>query len=151
MITLKIKKEIFTLWFIKRYKKREISRNLNISRGTVDKVIKECQHRIRALNLPFNTDLLSHIDDIVIASSINRKRKPYKLTSETLSVIEEMVIHNEKLVSVASEDAKNTKELFEYFQKKQKKEKPNLVTDFSIDYFYKLVREIKVKIHENGI
>lgn len=150
MIPLDKKRDVFILWFIKRFTKREISRRLNISRGTVDKIIKECQQRIVDLNLTLEADLLSHIDEIVVAPLIQRKRKPYKLNEETISFIEEIVINNEKLVRVGSEDAKNTKELFEYFQK-QKKVKPNLMTDFTIDNFYKHVRKIKDKIHEEGI
>ena len=53
-------------------------------------------------------------------------------------------------MATKKEESKNIKELFEDFQK-QKKEKPNIITDFSIDYFYKLVRKIKEKIHEEGI
>lgn len=150
MIPLDKKRDVFILWFIKRHTKREISRKVNMSRGTVDKIIKECQERIGELNLTFDADLFSHMDEIVVASSIQRKRTPYKLTPETISLIEVMVLNNEKLASMGSEDAKNTKKLFEDFQK-QKKEKPNLITDFSIDYFYKLVRKIKDKIHEDGI
>ena len=150
MIPLDKKRDVFILWFIKRHTKREISRKINMSRGTVDKIIKECQERIGELNLTFDADLFSHMDEIVVASSIQRKRTPYKLTPETISLIEVMVLSNEKLARMGSEDAKNTKKLFEDFQK-QKKEKPNLITDFSIDYFYKLVRKIKDKIHEDGI
>lgn len=150
MIPLDKKRDVFILWFIKRHTKREISRKVNMSRGTVDKIIKECRERIGELNLTFDADLFSHMDEIVVASSIQRKRKSYKLTSETISLIEVMVLNNEKLARVGSEDAKNIKKLFEDFQK-QKKEKPNLITDFSIDYFYKLVRKIKDKIHEEGI
>ncbi|MEC1264019.1 hypothetical protein LZP85_19030 [Priestia flexa] len=150
MIPLDKKRDVFILWFIKRHTKREISRKVNVSRGTVDKVIKECQERIGALKLTFDADLFSHIDEIVVASSIQRTRTPYKLTPETISLIEEMVLNNEKLARMGLEDAKNIKELFEDFQK-QKKEKPNIITDFSIDYFYKLVRKIKEKIHEEGI
>ncbi|WP_394185110.1 hypothetical protein [Metabacillus halosaccharovorans] len=150
MIPLDKKRDVFILWFIKRHTKREISRKVNMSRGTVDKIIKECQGRIEELNLTFDADLFSHMDEIVVASSIQRKRKPYKLTPDTISLIEEMVLNNEKLARMGSEDAKNIIELFEGFQK-QKKEKPNLITDFSIDYFYKLVRKIKDKIHEEGI
>ncbi|NEY18573.1 sigma-70 family RNA polymerase sigma factor [Bacillus ginsengihumi] len=150
MISLDKKRDVFILWFIKRHTKREISRLINMSRGTVDKIIKECQQRIRELNVSFEADLLSHIDEIVVAPSIERKRKPYKLNAETISFIKELVINNEKLISIDSEDGKSTKEIFEYFQK-QKKEKPNLITDFSLDYFYKKVREIKDEIHEKGI
>ncbi|PLV31809.1 hypothetical protein BSP4_43480 [Bacillus subtilis subsp. subtilis] len=150
MIPLDKKRDVFIHWFIKRHNKREISRKLNISRGTVDKIIRECQQRIVELNLPLEADLLSHIDEIVIAAEIQRKRKPYKLNEETISFIEEIVVYNEKLVRTGSEDAKNTKELFKYFQK-QKKEKPYLMTDFTIDNFYKLVRKVKNKIHEKGI
>ena len=46
MIPLDKKRDVFILWFIKRHTKREISRKVNVSRGTVDKVIKECQERI---------------------------------------------------------------------------------------------------------
>lgn len=150
MITIEQKKDVFILWFIKRHNKREIGRTLNISRGTVDKIIKECQQRIVELNLPLETDLLGHIDKIVVTPLIQRKRKPYKLNEETISFIKELVINNERLNRVGSDDAKFTKELFEYFQK-QKKEKPNLITDFSLDYFYKKVREIKDEIRETGI
>ncbi|MGO1134845.1 hypothetical protein ACTOS9_21275 [Bacillus subtilis] len=150
MIPLDKKRDVFIHWFIKRHNKREISRKLNISRGTVDKIIRECQQRIVELNLPLEADLLSHIDEIVIAAEIQRKRKPYKLNEETISFIEEIVLYNEKLVRTGSEDAKNTKELFKYFQK-QKNEKPYLMTDFTIDNFYKLVRKVKNKIHEKGI
>lgn len=150
MIPLDKKRDVFILWFVKRYNKREISRRINLSRGTVDKIIKECQQRIHELNLTVDADLLSHIDEVVVASEMQRKRKPYKLTVETISFIEDIVVNNEKLVRISSEDAKNTKELFEDFQR-QKKVKPNLMTDFTIDYFYKLVREIKNKIHEKGI
>ncbi|WP_374717468.1 hypothetical protein [Neobacillus sp.] len=150
MIALEKKRDVFIFWFIKRFTKREISRRLNISRGTVDKIIKECQQRIVDLNLTLEADLLSHIDEIVVAPLIQRKRKPYKLNEETISFIKELVINNEKLIRIGSEDAKSTKELFEYFQK-QKKEKPNLITDFSIDNFYKYVRKVKDNIHETGI
>lgn len=150
MITIEQKKDVFILWFIKRHNKSEISRTLNISRGTVDKIIKECQQRIVELNLPLETDLLGRIDKIVVTPIIQRKRKPYKLNEETISFIKELVINNERLNRVGSDDAKSTKELFKYFQK-QKKEKPNLITDFSLDYFYKKVREIKDEIRETGI
>jgi DNA-binding transcriptional regulator LsrR (DeoR family) len=150
MIPLDKKRDVFILWFIKRHTKREISRKVNLSRGTVDKIINECQERIGELNLTLNSDLFSHLDKIVIASSIQRERKPYKLTIETISFIEEMVINNEKLARFGSEDARTIKELFEDFQK-QKKGKPNFMTDFTIDYFYKLVRKTKNKIHEEGI
>lgn len=150
MISLNIKRDVFNFWFIKRYNKREVSRMLNISRGTVDKILKECQQRINELNLTLEADLMSYIDEIVVAPQIQRKRKPYKLNEETISFIKDLVIINEKLIRIDSEDGKSTKELFEYFQK-QKKEKPNLITDFSLDYFYKKVREIKDGIHEKGI
>ncbi|MGG0889330.1 hypothetical protein [Cytobacillus horneckiae] len=150
MIPLDKKRDVFILWFVKRHTKREISRKVNVSRGTVDKIIEECRGKIGELNLSSDADLLSHMDEIVVASSIHRKRKPYKLTPKTISVIEEMVTNNEKLARMGSEDAKSTKDLFEDFQK-QKKEKPNLITDFSIDYFYKLVKKVKDKIHEEGI
>lgn len=150
MIPLDKKRDVFIHWFIKRHNKREISRKLNISRGAVDKIVEECQRRIVELNLPLEADLLSHIDVIVIATEIQRKRRPYKLNEETISFIEEIVVYNEKLMRTGSEDAKNTKELFKYFQK-QKKEKPYLMTDFTIDNFYKLVRKVKDKIHEEGI
>nr|WGD71459.1 hypothetical protein P5645_01020 [Bacillus subtilis] len=87
---------------------------------------------------------------LLLLAEIQRKRKPYKLNEETISFIEEIVLYNEKLVRTGSEDAKNTKELFKYFQK-QKNEKPYLMTDFTIDNFYKLVRKVKNKIHEKGI
>ncbi|EEK91918.1 hypothetical protein bcere0012_51230 [Bacillus cereus BDRD-ST24] len=93
---------------------------------------------------------MSNIEEIVVAPQIQRKRKPYKLNEETLSFIKELVINNEKLIRISSEDAQSTKELFEYFQK-QKKEKPDLIIDFSLDYFYKKVRKIKDEIHETGI
>lgn len=150
MIPLDKKRDVFILWFIKRHTKRKINRMLNISRGTVDKIIEEYQQRIVELNLTLEADLLSHIDEIVVASELQRKRKPYKLNKETLCFIKELVIINEKLTRIGSEDAKSIKELFEYFQK-QKKEKPNLITGFSLDYFYKKVREIKDEIHERGI
>lgn len=150
MIPLDKKRDVFILWFIKRHNKREISKLINMSRGTVNKIIKECQQRIVELNLTLEADLISHIGEIVVSPQIQRKRKPYKLTEETISFIENMVINNERLVRIGSEEAKNTKELFKDFQK-QKKEKPILMTDFTIDYFYKLVREIKDKIHEEGI
>ncbi|MDA2671282.1 hypothetical protein PDQ76_20975 [Bacillus cereus] len=150
MIPLDKKRDVFIHWFIKRYKKRQISRNLNISRGTVDKIIVECQQRIVELNLPLEANLLSNIEEIVVAPQIQRKRKPYKLNEETLSFIKELVINNEKLIRISSEDAQSTRELFEYFQK-QKKEKPDLIIDFSLDYFYKKVRKIKDEIHETGI
>ena len=150
MISSDKKKDIFKLWFIKRHSKREISRMLNISRGTLDKIIKGFQQKIVEINLTLEDDLLSHIDEIVIETSTQRKRKPYKLNEETISYIEEIVVNNEKLVRLGSEEAMTTKELFVYFQK-QKKEKPTLETDFSSDNFYKYVRKIKKVIHENGI
>ncbi|MCM3478952.1 hypothetical protein [Caldibacillus thermoamylovorans] len=150
MISLNKKRDVFILWFIKRHTKREVSRVLNISRGSVDKIINECQQRINELNLRFEADLLSYIDEIVVAPSMQRKRKPYKLNEETISFIKELVINNEKLTRIDSEDAMSTKELFEFFRK-QKKEKPNLITDFSLDNFYKQVKKIKNEIHDKGI
>lgn len=150
MISSDKKRDIFNLWFIKRHNKREISRMLNISRGTLDKIIKRFQQKIVEINLPLEDDLLRHIDKIVIETSTQRKRKPYKLNEETISHIEKIVINNEKLVRLGSEEAMTTKELFLHFQK-QKKEKPSLEKDFSIDTFYKYVRKFKKSIHENGI
>lgn len=150
MISLDKKRDIFNLWFIKRHNKREICRMLNISRGTLDKIIKGFQQKIVEINLTLEDDLLSHIDKIVIETSTQRKRNPYKLNEETISYIKVIVVNNEKLVRLGSEEAMTTKELFVYFQK-QKKEKSTLVTDFSIDNFYKYVRKIKKIIHENGI
>ncbi|QWH03703.1 hypothetical protein EXW52_27430 [Bacillus mycoides] len=150
MVPLDKKRDVFIHWFIKRHKKREISRRLNISRGTINKIISECQQRIVELRLPLEADLLKNIDDIVVVPQVQRKRKPYKLNEETLSFIKELVINNEKLIRINSKNAQSTKELFEYFQR-QKKEKPNLIADFSLDHFYKKVREVKDKIHETGI
>ncbi|WP_157967881.1 sigma factor-like helix-turn-helix DNA-binding protein [Paraliobacillus sp. X-1268] len=146
MIELEKKREVFTLWFSNGYSQREISTILKISRGTVHKIIEECQQMISKLNLSIDEDFLKYIEDIVVESPKQRNRKAYKLNAETISFIKSIVINNERLVKVGSEKAMNTKDLFEYF-KRQKKEKPNLTTDFSIDNFYKRVRTIKNDIY----
>ncbi|WP_117148885.1 hypothetical protein [Paraliobacillus zengyii] len=146
MIELEKKREIFTLWCSNDYSKREISRILKVSRGTVHKIIEECQQMISKLNLSIEEDFLKYIEDIVVESPIQRKRKAYKLNAETISFIKSIVKKNQELIKVGSEKAMNTKELFEYFQR-QKKEMPNLTTDFSKDYFYKLVKNIKKDIY----
>lgn len=102
------------------------------------------------LNLDADADLSEYINMIDVSSTIHRKRKPYKLNEDTLCTIEELVIHNEKLNRIGSIDALNIKELFEHFQSLHK-EKSNIITDFSLDYFYKIVRKIKSNIHENGL
>ena len=143
------KREVFDLWFIQGRTKRDINRTVNISRGTVDKIIKECQENISTLRLGIEVDLSDHVDKIVTPPSKKRKRKSYKLNGETLAYLEKLIIYNERMVRLGSDEAMNTKELFEHFQN-QKKEKPTLKTDFSIDNFYKHVRRIKMSIQEHG-
>ncbi|MEF7663799.1 hypothetical protein V4V24_18425 [Bacillus thuringiensis] len=150
MITLDKRREVFDLWFIKRHAKREISRRLNISRGTIDKIINECQQKIFKLNLAPEADLLKHIEEIIVPPSIKRIRKPYKLNKQTVTFIKKIVIENEKLARLGLDEAKSIKALFEYLQQ-QKKENPNLSTDFTIDNFYKYVRKIREDIHKNGL
>ncbi|MEK4848172.1 helix-turn-helix domain-containing protein [Bacillus sp. FSL W8-0183] len=150
MISIDKKKEIYNLWFIKRLTQREISRQLRISRGTVQKIIKRYQKKILELNLNVDADLSEYINMIDVSSTIHRKRKPYKLNEDTLCAIEELVIHNEKLNRIGSIDGLNIKELFAQFQSLHK-EKSNIITDFSLDYFYKIVRKMKSNIHENGL
>ncbi|MEK4164855.1 MULTISPECIES: sigma factor-like helix-turn-helix DNA-binding protein [Bacillus] len=150
MISIDKKKEIYNLWFIKRLTQRKISHQLGISRGTVSKIIKRYQKKMYELNLDADADLSEYINMIDVSSTIHRKRKPYKLNEDTLCTIEELVIHNEKLNRIGSIDALNIKELFEHFQSLHK-EKSNIITDFSLDYFYKIVRKIKSNIHENGL
>lgn len=150
MISIDKKKEIYNLWFIKRLTQRKISHQLGISRGTVSKIIKRYQKKMYELNLDAYADLSEYINMIDVSSTIHRKRKPYKLNEDTLCTIEELVIHNEKLNRIGSIDALNIKELFEHFQSLNK-EKSNIITDFSLDYFYKIVRKVKNTIHKNGL
>lgn len=150
MINLDKRRDIFDFWFIKRHTKREISRRLNISRGTIHKIINECQQKIFKLNLTLEADLLKHVDEIIDPPYTKTIRKPYKLNAETVTFIEQIVKENEKLARLGLEEARSIKELFEYLQQ-QKKENPNLSTDFTIDNFYKYVRRIKEDIHKNGL
>ncbi|MDI5983037.1 helix-turn-helix domain-containing protein, partial [Amycolatopsis magusensis] len=64
MISIDKKKEIYNLWFIKRLTQREISRQLRISRGTVQKIIKRYQKKILELNLNEDADLSEYINMI---------------------------------------------------------------------------------------
>ncbi|WP_366204272.1 helix-turn-helix domain-containing protein [Bacillus safensis] len=150
MISIDKKKEIYNLWFIKRLTQRKISHQLGISRGTVSKIIKRYQKKMYELNLDADADLSEYINMIDVSSTIHRKRKPYKLNEDTLCTIEELVIHNEKLNRIGSIDGLNIKELFEHFQSLNK-EKSNIITDFSLDYFYKIVRKVKSTLHKNGL
>lgn len=149
MIPIETKQDILNRWVIKRHSKREISRELKISRGTVNKVINGYQQNRFELNLTPKTDITNNTYDVGYTPPLSQNnRTPYKLNNETLLYIKKIVIENENhnLISGSSK-IKSTKMLFEDLQK-QKLENPNIISDISINSFYKYIKKFKHEIYE---
>jgi len=76
MISLEKRKEVFRKYFIEFEHQSGICSDLQLSRGSVTKIIKEFRERIKELGLTDEQDLQGHIDEIVIAAK--RKKRNYK-------------------------------------------------------------------------
>ncbi|TWH82567.1 sigma factor-like helix-turn-helix DNA-binding protein [Sedimentibacter saalensis] len=139
MITIKTKQAIFELYFISGYSQRKISSTLNISRNTVHKIIQECKQKIFELDFIEEADLMNHISKIIVAPTLNRKRKPYKIDEYTLQYIKKIIIKNEQS-RYGSSKATSIKELYEEYLNQ---DDSLIKTNISMDSFYKYAKKFK--------
>lgn len=143
MISLDKRKEIFNMYFIELHPIRKISRELNISRSTVTKIINGCKDRLEELNLLEEDDLSKHIDSIVIKPKIERRIvERYTVKQEHIDILEELIQSNEK-IRTRRKDPKEWSNLPDDFYTKIKDEG---LSSFPLSTYYKLAREIKDKL-----
>ncbi len=130
MLSIEKRKEIFIRHFLKLNSGRKISTDLNISRSTVNKVIKDCKLSIEKLKLNNSNNLHEFIDSIVVQPK--RKKRDvsrYIVTQEHIDKIRILVNKN-----FTPMKRKTVYQLYKEFDDRG---------DFSYSTFSKLVTEIK--------
>lgn len=143
MISLEKRKEVFNMYFIEFHSIRKISSELNISRGTVTKIINDCKERLEELNLLEEDNLSKHINSIVIKPKMKRIiAEGYKVKQEHIDILEELIKYNEE-VRVKYKNPKEFSNLPDDFYTKIKDEG---LDPISLSTYYKLAREIKDKL-----
>lgn len=146
MISLDNRREIFIRYFVKYHKIRYISRELGISRNTVNKIIMDFQIRIKELNLQDELDLLPFIDSIVLQPKhAVRVVSKYKVKEYHMELIRELVIQNERQRTLNHKYAKNSLQLYEDFLRRNAEFREDV---FSYYTFYNIVRDIKKSLAE---
>lgn len=139
MISFEQRKEIYVRYFIKFHSMRSISRELDISRSTISKIIYEYRMTLKNSDL-INEDDLSKFIDLVVAQPQRKKRivNRYKVTQEHIDNIKKLVYENERNRTLGRK-AKKTSDLLDEFRSKFY----NNHYVFSHNTFYNLVRDIK--------
>jgi len=96
VISIEKRKGVFQRYFIDFQSQKTICTELDLSKGSVTKLIKEYRERIAELGLK-ESDLSSHVDEIV-KEPIRKKRelKRYLVTDKVEKIIKGLVISNEK-------------------------------------------------------
>lgn len=91
-----MKKKVFQMYFLEVNTQEQIRKELEISKGSVTKIIKECREQIAKCELSDEADLGPFIDIIVEAPM--RKKAEYRrrvVTEIHIKIIEKMVVANE--------------------------------------------------------
>lgn len=141
MISIETRKEIYIRYFLKLHSIRKISRELEVSRSTISKIINEYRVALKNLGLTEEADLYEFID-LVVVKPQRKKRivNRYKVTQEHIDNIKKLVYENEKSRTLGRK-TKTTLELLEEFQDRF----CNSNRIFSHNTFYNIVRDIKKK------
>ena len=144
MISIDKRKKIFIKYFIEFYSMREISKELNVSRSTVSKIINEQRVIIKNHDLNKREDLYKFMDLIVhIPKRKERNVKKYKVRQLHIDIIKEIVSNNEFNRTIHGESKTNL-ELFYEFQNEVKYEYGGEdIPEISYSTFYNLVKEVK--------
>ena len=143
MISIEKRREIFKMYFIEFNSVRKISRELNISRSTLSKIINEYKDRLKELNLLEEDNLSIHIDLIVLEPKQKISyRKRLIVSQEHIDILEELIKYNEKVRS-RYKNPKEFSNLPDDFYTEIKKRKLKTITHST---YYKLAREIKDKL-----
>ena len=142
MISIETRKEIYIRYFLKFHSIRKISRELEVSRSTISKIIDEYRVALKNLGLTEEDDLYEFID-LVVVKPKRKKRivNRYKVTQEHIDNIKKLVYENEKSRTLGRK-TKTTLELLEEFQDRF----CNSNRIFSHNTFYNIVRDIKKNI-----
>lgn len=144
MISIEKRKKIFIKYFTEFYSMRKISRELNVSRNTVSKIINEQRINIKKHNLINEKDLSKFIDLVVeMPKRKERNTKKYKVKQLHIDIIKELVDNN-KLNRTIHGESKTNLELFSDFKNEVKSEyEGENIAEISYSTFYNLVKEVK--------
>jgi hypothetical protein len=119
VISIEKRKGVFQRYFIDFQSQKTICTELDLSKGSVTKLIKEFRERIAELGLLLEPDLSIHIHEIV-KEPIRKKRelKRYLVTDKVEKIIKGLVISNERnRILYGRAGAKSILGLYEDFKK----------------------------------
>lgn len=169
MISLEKRKEVFRKYFMEFEHQSGICSDLQLSRGSVTKIIKEFRERIKELGLTDVQDLQDHIDEIVLdAKRKKRKYKRLRVTDIHVNLVKELFETYEKNRTMLG-SSESILKLYETFDDKLslyiesisqidlciKKLKENLLDDdkekYYQNYYMKNFHEYKKSCEELGI
>lgn len=140
MIPIDKRKEIYIRFFVNLNPIRKISRDLNISRDTISKIVNEQRINLKKYDL-VNHNNLSELIDLVVDIPQRKKRtvQNYKVTQIHIDIIKELIEDNERN-KIFGEKSKTNLELFNDFKFEVKCED---IEPLSYSTFYKLINKIK--------
>ncbi len=169
MISLEKRKEVFRKYFMEFEHQGGICSDLQLSRGSVTKIIKEFRERIKELGLTDVQDLQDHIDEIVLdAKRKKRKYKRLRVTDIHVNLVKELFETYEKNRTMLG-SSESILKLYETFDDKLslyiesiseidfyiKKLEENLLDDdkkkYYQNYYMKNFHEYKKSCEELGI
>lgn len=144
MISIDKRKKIFTKYFIEFYSIRKISKELNISRSTVSKIIDEQRINIKKHNL-INEDDLSKFMDLIVHIPKRKERnvKKYKVRQLHIDIIKELVNSNELNRTIHGESKTNLELFYEFKNEVKYEYEGEDIPEISYSTFYNLVKEVK--------
>lgn len=143
MISIEKRKEIFNMYFIEFNPVRKISRELNISRSTLSKIIDEYKDRLKELDLLEEDNLSKHIDLVVIEPKRKKRNvERYKITQEHINILEELILYNEKIKTRHKNPKKISKLPDDFYTELKNKG----LDPIAISTYYKLTRDIKDRL-----
>lgn len=169
MISLEKRKEVFRKYFMEFEHQSGICSDLQLSRGSVTKIIKEFRERIKELGLTEEQYLQDHIDEIVLdAKRKKRKYKRLRVTDIHVNLVKELFETYEKNRTMLG-SSESILKLYEIFDDKLslyiesisqidfciKKLKENLLDDdkekYYQNYYMKNFHKYKKSCEELGI
>lgn len=144
MISIDKRKEIFTRYFVKFHSIRGISRDFDISRGTVSTIINACKLKIAELKLQDEL-VLSDFIDLIVIQPIHKPRivNRYKVTEKHIDIIKQLIIENEKK---RTRTVIPPKKVFDLYLDFKDEIHDRIEEPISFVTFYKLAREIKIEL-----
>ncbi|MFR6018406.1 MAG: hypothetical protein ACLUG9_12720 [Paraclostridium sordellii] len=140
MIPIEKRREIYIKHFIELNSERKISKELNISRNTVSKILSEYRLALKKHNLINEDDLSKYIDLIVVKPKIKRTVvEGYKAKQYHIDIVKKLVDNNEKKRTRIGK-CKTNLELFNDFKSEIVYDEDNQI---SYSTFYNLVKKVK--------